>query len=160
MNNWRVILATLVIFAAGVVVGGLAVKKSGAIAATTAKTAAAPGGNPGAFRLQSLLHRMDRELALTPDQHAQIEKIIATSQTHTRDLWTPVAQQMKDETQKACDQIRDVLTPDQQTKFDALSKGPPPGEFGERGERGRRRGGPGGPGGPFSNFPPRGQLTN
>jgi Spy/CpxP family protein refolding chaperone len=79
---------------------------------------------------------MDRELALTPEQDAQIKKIISASQEHSRELWKPVAQKMKAETVSACQQIREVLTPEQQAKFDVLSKSRS--ERGEHGDRGDR----------------------
>ena len=145
MNTWKVILATLVIFTAGLVVGGLFVKRTSASPNPTA--ARPPGMNPGQFRLQALRHYMVKELNLTPEQDAQIDKIISASQSRTQELWTPVQASVRKETEDACDQIRAVLTPEQQTKFDARSK-EHPGERGERGERGLWRG-PGGPG-----FPP------
>jgi Spy/CpxP family protein refolding chaperone len=117
VKAWKVILATLVIFCAGLVVGGLVEKRIAA-----APPASVSNYRPGQTRLQSLLRRMDRELALTADQHAQIEKIISTSQEHTRELYKPVAMEMNKQTTSACAQIREVLTPEQQAKFDTLSK--------------------------------------
>jgi Spy/CpxP family protein refolding chaperone len=118
VKAWKVILATLVIFCAGLVVGGLVEKRI----AANSPPAPVASSRPGQTRLTSLLHRMDRELALTSDQHAQIEKIISTSQEHTRELYKPVALEMSKQTASACEQIREVLTPDQQAKFDTLSK--------------------------------------
>jgi Spy/CpxP family protein refolding chaperone len=118
VKAWKVILAILVIFCAGLVVGGLVEKRI----AATAPPAPVANSRPGQTRLQSLLRRMDRELALTADQHAQIEKIISTSQEHTRELYKPVALEMNKQTASACEQIREVLTPDQQAKFDTLSR--------------------------------------
>lgn len=111
-------MAVLVIFCAGLVVGGLVEKRI----AVTAPPAPVANSRPGQTRLQTLLRRMDRELALTADQHAQIEKIISTSQEHTRELYKPVALEMSKQTASACEQIREVLTPEQQAKFDTLSK--------------------------------------
>jgi Spy/CpxP family protein refolding chaperone len=118
VKAWKVILATLAIFCAGLVVGGLVEKRI----AATATPALVSTPRSGQTRLQSLLRRMDRELALTADQHAQIEKIISGSQEHTRELYKPVALEMSKQTASACEQIREVLTPEQQTKFDTLSK--------------------------------------
>ncbi len=122
MSVWKVILATLVIFAAGFLVGGLVVNKTTPTAPAAAKPGGTLSGNPGQFRLQALQHRMDRELNLTPEQDAQIHQIIADSQERVGTVWKPVAQQIGKETQDACDQIRDVLTDEQKAKFDALSK--------------------------------------
>lgn len=128
MKAWKVILATVVIFCAGLVVGGLVVKQM-------TVPAPAPMSRPGQTRLQTLLRRMDRELALTADQHAQIEKIVSSSQEKTRDLWKPVSLEVNKQTTSACAQIRDLLTPEQQAKFDTLSKTRAPrGEHGDRGD--------------------------
>ncbi len=158
MSTWKVIFATLVIFATGLVIGGLVVDRAGVTA--PAVTKAGPNGNNGQFRLQSLQslqRRMDRELGLTPEQDDQIKKIIAASQEHVGEVWKPVADAVAKETQDACDQIRAVLTPEQRAKFDSLPRGGR-GDFGERGERGWHRG-PGGPGGPTNHFQTN-RMTN
>jgi Spy/CpxP family protein refolding chaperone len=130
VKAWKVILATLVIFCAGLVVGGLVEKRI----AAAAPPAPVSGSRAGQTRLTSLLRRMDRELALTPDQHAQIEKIVSACQERTRELYKPVALEMSRQTATACQQIRALLTPDQQAQFDTLSK--TRGEHGDRGDRG------------------------
>lgn len=79
---------------------------------------------------------MDRELALTPDQDAQIKKIISGSQERTREMWKPVSEEMSKESASTCQQIRELLTPDQQAKFDILSVSR--GERGDHGDRGDR----------------------
>ncbi len=116
MKAWKVICATLVIFCAGFVAGGLVVRQLSAPAAPP------PATWSGQTRLQTLLHRMDRELALTPEQHDQVDKIISASQARMREASKPVSLEARKETTSACAQIRDVLTPDQQVKFDSLSK--------------------------------------
>jgi Spy/CpxP family protein refolding chaperone len=130
VKAWKVILATLVIFCAGLVVGGLVEKRI----AAAAPPPAVASSRPGQTRLTSLLRRMDRELALTSEQHAQIEKIVSACQEKTRELYKPVALEMSSQTAAACQQIRDLLTPDQQTKFDTLSK--TRSQRGEHGDRG------------------------
>lgn len=122
MNPWKVIFATLVIFGAGLVVGGLVGSRTARIDAAAAKPAGVQASNPSQNRLRELLRRMDRELELTPEQHGHIEKIIAASQERTQKLWSPIAQEMHHETQKVCEEIREELTPEQKTKFDTFSK--------------------------------------
>jgi Spy/CpxP family protein refolding chaperone len=136
VKAWKVIFATLVIFCAGLVVGGLVVKQISAASPAAARPSSATSAVPGQFHLQALLKRMDRELALTPEQDAQIKQIISASQERSRELWKPVSQAMSTETASACEQIRAVLTPDQQEKFNALSKSR--GDRGGRGDRGDR----------------------
>lgn len=116
MKAWKVICATLVIFCAGFVAGGLVVKQLSAPSAPPTVTWT------GQTRLQTLLRRMDRELALTPEQHDQVEKIISASQEKMREVSKPVSAEIRKQTTSACAQIRAVLNPDQQVKFDSLSK--------------------------------------
>lgn len=117
MKAWKVILATLVIFCAGGLVGGLVVKEFYA-----SNPAPAPVTWSGQTRLQTLLRRMDRELALTPEQHDQIERIVSACQERMRELSKPVSLEGRKETASTLAQIRGLLTPDQQVKFDTFSK--------------------------------------
>lgn len=158
MSSWKIIFATLIIFATGLVVGGLLVDKTGVATPSITRSGNQPTERGGPFRpqssLQLLLYRMDHELALTPEQHDQIQTIIQASQKRADELWKPVAQAVNKETQDACDQIRVVLTPEQRAKFDALPRGGRGPEFGERG--GWRRG----PIGPPGSFPSNRFPTN
>ena len=135
MNSWKVILATLVIFGAGVVTGGLlvnyAIRSNGGVGSAPGVATAAnpqqrpfqmPALTPWQLRNRDLVHKMDRELDLTTEQRDHIAKIIADSQERTRALWKPIAPQMNRELQRVHAQIRDELTPDQQKKFDEIMK--------------------------------------
>lgn len=134
MNSWKVILATLIIFGAGVVTGGLLVSYADRVSHVNSITAstippAKPSPNPQAIltpwqlRNRELLRRMDRDLGLTPEQHRQIEKYIVDSAQRTESLWKPILPQMRKETQRLHHEIRDELTLDQQKKFDEFYKG-------------------------------------
>jgi hypothetical protein len=134
VNSWKVILATLVIFGAGVVTGGLlvnyAIRSNGGINPATGIAAAnqqqrpaqMPALTPWQLRNRDLVHKMDRALDLTPEQRDHITKIIADSQDRTKALWKPIAPQMNRELQRVHAQIRDELTPDQQKKFDEIMR--------------------------------------
>jgi Spy/CpxP family protein refolding chaperone len=123
VNSWKVILATMVIFGTGVVTGGLLVRY-----ADNARTAHPPRGvgagrpaqvpNAGMVRLD-FLRRAGRELGLTPDQHERLDKIIKDSQERTRKIMSPY---MREELQRTRAEFREVLTPEQRPKFDALLK--------------------------------------
>ena len=135
MNVWKVIFATLVIFGAGLAVGLFYNRDSGD-KPVVSRPVNPPASNPWQMRNRDLLRRMDRELALSPEQHDRIEKIMATSQDRTSNLWKPISEEMGKETQHVCEEIREQLTPEQRAKFDTISRPHP-----ERGgERGRRRG--------------------
>lgn len=123
MSAWKVILATLVIFGAGVVTGGLLV--SYAVHANQIlpkQVYAQPALNPWQLRSRELLRRMDRELNLTPAQRERIGKIITDSQERTKALWKPIAAPMNKEMQRMMGEIRDELSPDQRQKFNELAK--------------------------------------
>ena len=131
MNNWKVIFATVIIFGAGVITGGLLVnyvhlsERHGGSHKTTAQpppgtnvTVQATGTNPamGTIRLsevlnKSFLSKLDTALALTPEQHKCIDKIIAAGQDPMRKVMVDVSHN-----------IREQLTPDQRKKYDDLLK--------------------------------------
>jgi hypothetical protein len=145
VNVWKVILATLVIFGAGVVTGGLIVRSSQrapwrrqfmppqpppviaqpfeAPVRGTNRPPNAPGGLSPLMR-KDLLKNLDRELQLTDSQREHIEKTLMEGQDRTKILWASVAPQMRDEWIHVKDQIREELTDDQKAKFDEFMKRP------------------------------------
>lgn len=139
MNNWKVIptivIATVLIFGAGVFTGGFLVnsvkpshtKKNkepalvNNIAVTPPTTPTNTSGQPaGKFQRppeilsKEFLQRLDSELKLSPDQHDAVQKIISEGQG-----------QMKKAMNAARLEIREVLTPEQQKQFDTQLKRPP-----------------------------------
>ena len=128
MNTWKVILATVVIFGAGVITGGLLVRHSNRALAHSLRpapdtTRATPTFSPSGMRLE-FLRRAERELNLTPEQREQVDKIIKESQERTRKIMEPVTPEMRAELRRTKEQFREVLTPEQQARFDALVKRP------------------------------------
>ena len=121
MNTWKVILATIVIFAAGALTGALVVRHT-----EPAKFGA------GGMRLE-FLRRMERDLDLSPEQRERIDKILKEGQEHTRKAMEPVAPAVHAELQRTKEEFRAVLTPAQQGRFDELLKRPPRGREGHRG---------------------------
>ncbi len=135
MNYWKVIIATVVIFGAGVVTGGLLVNYANIshshanqqrrlAALNNSNTNAAanavvpPATNASSQRLPEVLARpflprLDNLLLLSSDQHKAIEKILADGQTQIRKV-----------TQDTRMSIRAVLTPEQRSRFDELMKRP------------------------------------
>ena len=141
MNYWKVILATVVIFGAGVVTGGLLVNyvnHSHTPAAHRAVVAPAPHPQPtnAAPRLADLpklrppemlfndgfIKQLDSVLQLEPEQLDTIKKIIADGQEQNHAIWTNNAAQMRKVMQDARRQIREQLTPEQQKQFEDLLK--------------------------------------
>ncbi len=138
MNSWKVILATMVIFGTGVITGGLVVRQSGNIEPPfhppdyrvqrpLPPSPLTEGGGPqGHNQRLEFLNRVQRELDLNPEQRARIEKIITEGQIQTKEMWEPVAKQMRQEMQQVRERIRAELTPEQKLRFEELLKQRPP----------------------------------
>lgn len=144
MNYWKVILATVVIFGAGVFTGGLLVNfvnhshpKNGHHSQANAGTHAATN-NPAPPRWAEIppprlaeklgkqfVQQLNDELALTPEQRDKIEKLIAEGQERNREIWTNVAPKMRAVMQEVNQQIRAELTPEQLKIFEEMVKHPP-----------------------------------
>lgn len=135
MNTWKVILATLVIFGAGVVTGGLLVKYAANLNVPQNSSKPAPAGgngrsnggfqpaaNPWQIQSRNLMRRMERDLSLTSGQREHMEQIITESQERTKSLWKPITPQMAREWGRLRRELRDQLTPEQAAKFDAFFK--------------------------------------
>lgn len=126
MNTWKVILATVVIFVAGVVTGGLVVRHSTQVPAPVRPRIAgaprlAPTYSAGGLRLE-FLRRAERDLRLNPDQRERIDKLLQASQERTRKLMEPVAPELRAELEQTKDEFLAVLTPDQRARFEVLVK--------------------------------------
>ena len=124
MNAWKVILATVIIFAAGAFTGAI-----------LARHGSHPRTGPGGIRLE-FLRRMERDLNLTAEQRERVDKILKESQEQTRRIMEPVAPALHAEIQRTKEAFRQALTPEQQTRFDELLK---------HSSRGRETHHPGGP---------------
>jgi Spy/CpxP family protein refolding chaperone len=144
VNFWKVILATVVIFGAGVFTGGLLVdhvdrshQKNPHHPPLTAgghvqTNSPAQPGSPD-FPMPRLAKEMGKQfvqqlnntLKLTPAQHEKIEKIIADGQERNHEIWTNTAPKIWEVMQEVNQQIRAELTPEQLKPFEELLKHPP-----------------------------------
>ena len=123
-----VIFATVVIFGAGVVTGGLLVRETSRPRPNSLVNMIPPGNiSPGPWQLQrrEFLVRMERQMNLSLEQRQKIEKIIRESQDRTKPLWEFIAPELREELEKVRVQIRGELTPPQQIQFDDLLKTKP-----------------------------------
>jgi Spy/CpxP family protein refolding chaperone len=94
-----------------------------------------PGGiNPGGPPPGRLLERLDDVLDLTPDQHAKVEQIFESRRKALESVQDEVLARAEKEQRELQDEIRTVLTPEQQQRFDRWLADMP---------RGRRGRGPG-----------------
>jgi hypothetical protein len=141
MNSWKVILATVVIFGAGVLTGGLlvnyVVRENGPDARFPfwREYPHAPNGDhgqpapgelsrprpPEIWRKEFIEH-LDKALRLTPEQHAAISKIVAEGQEQNREIWTNVAPKLREEMEQVQQRIRAELTPEQQKRFEQMTR--------------------------------------
>ncbi len=132
MNSWRVILATMVIFGAGVVTGGLLVRhsesgRSRQMESSSGVRSGAPLTAPYITAYSSrldFLRRLQRDLDLTPDQGERIDRLLKQSQADIFDSWQWAEADMGDVLQWTKSEFRKVLTPAQQARFDELLKRP------------------------------------
>lgn len=140
VSPWKAALATMVIFACGLLTGFFLERSESArqMAAFEAAGAAPPPNavsntgispvttvitrtnvvwaGPQAQRVAFLRHMVDR-LHLRPEQHERIVEIIQESQDRSRTLWEQIAPQMRDELKLTTEEIRQELSPEQQRRF-------------------------------------------
>jgi hypothetical protein len=122
VKAWKVILAALVIFAAGVVTGGLTVRlKVHNLPAPTSSLSVGPLRQRG-----ELLDRMQRQLYLSATQREHIEKILRDSHERMKQLWDSIAPQAQEEHRRVHELIRAELQPEQQKRFEGMltTRGP------------------------------------
>ena len=132
MNYWKVILATIVIYGAGVMTGGLLVShvdrphsRNQRHPETTTPTNSVSQTNsqgqvtskpvrPPEILNRQFLQQLDEQLHLTPEQREAIQKVITDGQNlmHKTILDARL-------------EIREQLTADQRSQFDELVKRPP-----------------------------------
>ena len=124
MSPWKVILATIIIFAAGVITGGVLVnrvqrpQRPGPLP-PFAQPRQDPVPTPWFVR-REFLDRMDHHLNLSRDQYDRIAKILQDSQERTRQITRRVNPEIQDELRNVRREIRGELTPEQVKKFDEL----------------------------------------
>ena len=124
VNAWKPILAALVIFAAGVVTGGLTIQ------IRQPRPAPNPAGNapvrkvamPREAQLRELSRRMQAELDLAPEQRDRIEAIVRDSQERMKTVRDEVGKRIGEEFREMRQKIRGELTPEQRRKFADIMK--------------------------------------
>ena len=134
MKPWKVILATLVIFIAGLVTGAVLVRVN---------QPTQPPPLHGPYYIQKwFLGRMEKELALTPQQVRNLDKAFAESRERIRVLWGMLEPEMQEELHEVQEKIQAELTPQQQKKLEELRLKSRPGRLGggQPGEDRRQRG--------------------
>ena len=116
MKAWKVILAVAVIFAAGVVTGGLTSNAR----FEPPPSPRGPNAPAGARQRGAFADRLQRELNLTTAQRARIEEILKESQDKTKQLWDSIAPQADAEHRRVRERIREQLTPEQLGRYEKV----------------------------------------
>lgn len=143
MKIWKVILATLVIFVAGVLTGAVISRLSdrprhalfpfhapGFNPSPTVSSNREPrltmpfSRPPGRSLGKDFLARLERELKLDAGQRRRVEQILEESQKRNKVIWEQIAPELREEMKRSREQIREVLTPEQQKRMDELMKHP------------------------------------
>lgn len=136
MNLWKVILAALVIFAAGVITGGVTVNLQTKVAGPTPvapprqpfNNRPNPAWTPERVDMQhrQLLHRLEERLDLTPEQHGRIEAMVRESRQRLTTMAQETSTHIRGELDQLRGNIRRELTPGQQRTFEEVFKPRPP----------------------------------
>lgn len=119
MKIWKAILATLVIFAAGMFAGGLVAKK-------VLPPKPLPVAAPPVDMQQRFYQKLKKELELTADQTNRLDKIFVEGNARVKIIWDLMAPELQKERQEVYENIRAVLNPPQREKFEQLTKERPP----------------------------------
>ena len=145
MNFWKVIVATVVIFGAGVFTGGLLVNQ---VQHSHPKGNHRPPQNadahppddhsqqpphpdnmprprPPEILGDKFVQQLTDALQLTDDQRDSVKKIIADGQERNHAIWTNNSAQMRAVMQDVRRRVREVLTDDQKKQFEDLMKRAP-----------------------------------
>ena len=144
MKIWKVILAVLAIFGAGVVAGLVTAKYT--VASSQPSKWWKGEQSPLFIQRREFFDRMKTELQLSPEQIQKIEKILKESQTRTAPLLDIIQPVLAEEYGKVKSDIRAVLTPEQKQKYEEMFRRRPP-HYNKPGEGKPGEGKPG--------FPPR-----
>lgn len=120
MNSWKVILATIVIFGAGVITGGLLVNHVQHPFHPRIDDLPQPL-RPEMFNKQ-FVKQLNDKLQLSKQQSEQIQKIIAQGQENIHDLWKIIGPQYQSDLRDTREQIKEVLSPEQRKQFELLMK--------------------------------------
>ena len=139
VHAWRIATAALVIFAAGVLTGGVSAelvswrlrgtkpagpaghRMSDGLPSNSAERVLPAVRLPGAARLE-LAEKLSSELDLTPDQKTEFLKALAETQGRLAKIWNPVIPAAKSEVEQFHRRLAEILTPEQKAKLDRLTQ--------------------------------------
>jgi len=103
-----------VVFLLGILLGGVANHLWGE------RVWGMPNETKAIFPASRLNDELTQELQLTPDQQKQLRAITSETQAKWRALYAPLEGRRSEIREQSHEQIRAILTPEQQPKFDAF----------------------------------------
>jgi len=115
--NRKAVVWLVVVFVLGVALGVL-----GTYVVSTRVFAQRPDDHNPVAQRAHYIDRLDHELSLTDDQQKQIDEILTSVQARYDSIHQSVEPQYDQARQDGRAQIRQLLTPDQQPKFDDFMK--------------------------------------
>ncbi len=110
MSLWKVILATLAIFIAGLITGSVMVKTLVRPIPQRPLSQNPVLLQPGPIR-EEFVRRMTEELELTSEQREKILQIVHESQERTKLLYSLIGDDVREEMRQTRDSIRHELSP-------------------------------------------------
>lgn len=148
VTSWKIIVATLVIYIAGLVTGTYLtdLRESPRRNGETRRDPSSPRGP----RMHDFIQRFGNELNLSDQQRTNITQILQTGQERMDVLMKEMQDPIREEFSRVNGEIKELLTDEQKNQFESIM---------ERRRQGGR-GGFGGPGGPGRGRGNRGQDPN
>lgn len=147
VSPWKVILATLVIFVAGLVTGAVGVHR---LLKSNQPPLRAEPIHPWMLR-DGFRAELERRLDLTPQQSQSIERIMREGQERVREISSLVTPELQAELKAVRAEIRDVLTAEQRREFEEIIRGRRPRPLEIERPSGER---------PGRSRPPRGEFSS
>jgi hypothetical protein len=112
MKRWKIVLAFAAVFLAGVIVGGLAIMRC---------IPPPFGPSPSAAKMTAhMMSRLNSDLALTPDQAAKIQPVIARATEQTVAFHRDLSARIRTAIDSSDLEIEGFLDPKQKAKFESI----------------------------------------
>lgn len=122
MSQWKIIVATLVIFSTGFFAGVLFPRGQAPASITRATpNQTPPPPLPNERRIEAL-RRFTQDMDLSEEQRSRIQAHIQESQERTRLLWDLVGPEVQDEFKRLRSEVVAELSPEQRKRFEERSK--------------------------------------
>ncbi len=143
VSTWRIVLAALVIFGAGVLTGAVSSGLATRVAREHRTLNRPPGAGPartnnvsdrglskvrppGSVRLEQMV-RLTKDLGLSVSQQAALDRLAGDTEARLREIWKPVLPEAKAEVDGFSRKLQEILTQEQRSRLaQAIEKRVPP----------------------------------